>query len=226
MICWSCEKNSGEGMFCGACGAILPPEPAADHFRVLGVARGFDVDLAELERRYKDLTRQVHPDRFARGDARARRASLQRSVQLNEAWKTLRDPVARAEYLLSLAGIDVGAEEGAGTRRLQPDGSRQRVPVPEALLMEIMELREGLMEARLADDDARVAELAAEVRGRKQAAMAGVAVALAATPPALDAAARLLVSVRYFDRFLDEVDVHEDARAQAGGAGGGASHAS
>ena len=67
-------------------------------------------------------------------------------MQLNQAWKTLRDPVRRAEYLLSLAGIDVGTEEG--TQRRAADGSKQKLPVPQALLMEVMELREGLMEAR------------------------------------------------------------------------------
>jgi molecular chaperone HscB len=216
-------------MFCGGCGAIQPPDPGADHFAVLGVARAFAVDVSELERRYKDLARQAHPDRFARGDARARRASLQRTVQLNEAWKTLRDPVARAEYLLSLAGIDVGTEDG--TQRRQADGSKQRVPVPQALLMEIMELREALMEARMAEDEGRVAELADEVRGRKRAAMATVAAALAmsATPGGmdLDAAARELVSVRYFDRFLGEVDAHDDARAEAtASSAGGAGHGS
>src|SRR5439155_13136426 len=89
MICWSCEKNAGEGLTCAACGALQPPDPRADHFQVLGVERRFAVDLGALERRYKEMTRVLHPDRFARADARARRASLARSVQLNEAWRTL-----------------------------------------------------------------------------------------------------------------------------------------
>jgi molecular chaperone HscB len=200
-------------MFCAHCGAIQPPDAAATHFQVLGVPQAFDVDLAALERRYKELTRQLHPDKFARADARARRASLQRTVQLNQAWKTLRDPGRRAEYLLSLAGIDVGTEEG--TQRRTADGSKQKLPVPHELLMDVMELREGLMEARMAEDEARVAELAAEVRARKQAAMQAVGAALRSQPADVDAAARELVAVRYFDRFLNEVDVHDDARADA-----------
>ena len=90
MICWSCEKSAGEGVTCGACGALQPPDASADHFQVLGVERRFALDREALERRYKELTRVLHPDRFARADARARRASLARSVQLNEAWRTLR----------------------------------------------------------------------------------------------------------------------------------------
>lgn len=212
-------------MFCAHCGAVQPPDAAVTHFQVLGAPAAFDVDLPALERRYKDLTKQLHPDRFAKADPQARRASLQRSVQLNQAWKTLRDPVRRAEYLLSLAGIDVGTEEG--TQRRGADGVKQKLPVPQSLLMEILELRESLMEARQAEDDGRVAELAAEVRGRKQAAMTAVGEALRAQPDGsqdVDAAARELVAVRYFDRFLDEVEDHEEARADAGDAPEKADH--
>jgi molecular chaperone HscB len=225
VICWSCEKAAGADMFCAHCGAVQPPDAAATHFQVLGVPAAFDVDLPALERRYKDLTKQLHPDRFAKADPQARRASLQRSVQLNQAWKTLRDSVRRAEYQLSLAGIDVGTEEG--TQRRGVDGVKQKLPVPQALLLEILELRESLMEARQAEDDARVAELAAEVRGRKQAAMIAVGEALRADPAGiheLDTAARELVAVRYFDRFLDEVEDHEEARADAGDAPESADH--
>src|SRR5204862_4463497 len=102
-------------------------------------------DVAELERRYKEMTKVLHPDRFARADERARRASLKRSIQLNQAWRTLKDPVRRAEYLLSLAGVEVGAEDGTSKR---VDGEKVRLPVTPALLMEGMELREGLAEAR------------------------------------------------------------------------------
>jgi molecular chaperone HscB len=214
MICWSCEKHAGEGVTCAACGAIQPPDRSADHFQVLGAERRFAQDLDALERRYKELTRVLHPDRFARADARARRASLARSVQLNDAWRTLRDPVKRAEYLLSLEGIEVGSEDG--TTRTDARGERQRVPVPPALLMEVLELREGLAEARAAGDSARVARLTAEVRASRQAAMDTVAADLDGGDR--DAAARALVSVRYYDRFLAEADGHA-AAAEAAHAG-------
>ena len=114
MICWSCQKAAGDGALCAACGAVQPPDPKADYFRVLGLARAFAFDAAGAEQRYKELTKVLHPDRYARADARARRASLERSVQLNEAWQALKDPVRRAEYLLSLHGIDVGEMSGVG----------------------------------------------------------------------------------------------------------------
>jgi molecular chaperone HscB len=200
MICWSCEKSAGEGITCAACGAISPPDPRADHFQVLGADRQFAVDLAAIERRYKEMTRILHPDRFARADARARRASLARTVQLNQAWRTLKDPVRRAEYLLELAGVSVGGE--LGPTRPGPNGERQRVPVPQALLVEMLEQREELAEARSAGDRARVAAMVAAVRAGRQAAMNLVATALEAEDN--DAAAHQLVAVRYYDRFLEE----------------------
>jgi molecular chaperone HscB len=205
MICWSCEKSvpAPVPVTCPACGAVQPRDPAADHFQVLGVAAGFEVDVTELERRYKDLTRVLHPDRHARAEARARRASLERSVQLNEAWRTLRDPVRRAEYLLARAGVEVAPEKGGP-------------PVPQALLMEVMELREGLAEARVSGDGARVERLAADVRRRHAEAMERVRAGFAAAPaPDLAAIAAELVAVRYFDRFLDEVAGHAEETERA-----------
>jgi molecular chaperone HscB len=213
LICWSCEKSAGEGVTCAGCGAVQPPDSQADHFQVLGVERRFAQDMAALERRYKDLTRILHPDRFARADPRARRASLARTVQLNDAWRTIKDPVRRAEYLLKLAGLEVGGEEG--TTRTDRQGDRQRVPVPQALLLEVMELREALAEAR-ASAPARVCAMVTDVRGRRERAMSQAAAALEAGDP--DAAAPALVSVRYYDRFLDEAGLPvSSAEAAHGG---------
>jgi len=217
MICWSCEKNAGGGLTCASCGAIQPPDPKADHFQVFGIERRYAVDVADLERRYKDMTKVLHPDRYARADERARRASLKRSMQLNQAWRTLKDPVRRAEYLLSLAGVEVGAEDGTSRR---VDGQRVRLPVAPALLMEVMELREGLADARAAQDHTRVDALATGVRRRKESALRAVGSVFAQKTPDLEAIAHDLVAVRYYDRFLDEVAAHEEATAEAAGHAG------
>jgi molecular chaperone HscB len=206
MICWSCEKNAGDGVLCAGCGAVQPPDRSADCFRVFDVPRKFDLDLVDLERRYKEMTKVLHPDRFARADGRARRASLERSVQLNLAWRTLSQPVTRAEYLLSLEGIEVG--EPAGSKRSDGADSRATQPVDTALLIEVMELRESLAEARAGGDNPKVASLVAGVQAHHDKEMAEVAAGFAAGRPNLAAIAARLVAARYYRRFLEEVDPH------------------
>jgi len=195
-------------MLCAGCGAVQPPDPSADYFHVFGLPREFEVDLAGLEQRYKEMTKILHPDRFARADSRARRASLERSVQLNVAWRTLSQPVPRAEYLLSLEGIDVG--EAASSNRSDPAGNRATQPVATELLVEVMELREALAEARARGESAKVAELTAGVQARHDKEMAEVAACFAAKPPNFPAAAAHLVAARYYRRFIEEAQVQPD----------------
>jgi molecular chaperone HscB len=202
MICWSCEKTAGEGVLCVSCGAVQPPNPNADYFSVLGIPRAFSVDVSDLERRYKETTKILHPDRFARADPKARRASLERSIQLNEAWRTLKDPVRRAEYLLSLYGVDMGETGRAG--RQEQSGGQATQPVPQALLMEILEVREALAEAQAKKDLPRINALIAKVRTHIESVMEDVARLFAASPAELGTAATRLMTVRYYQRFLDE----------------------
>jgi molecular chaperone HscB len=213
MICWSCEKEAGAAALCGACGAPQPVSThgaRADHFAVLGVARRYDADLVAMEAAYKDLSRKLHPDRFARADPRARRASLQRTVQLNEAWRALKDPLKRAEYVLELGGVKIATDDG---------GARSGgVAASPALLMEMLELREELGDARAANDDAKVRAMGEAMRARVARAEAAVAAGLVGTPAAeqLEAVGRELVALRYYRRFLDEVAAHEDAAGSHG----------
>jgi len=216
MICWSCQKAAGDGVLCSACNAVQPQDPKADYFRVLGVPWEFAIDLEALERRYKETTKILHPDRFARADPRARRASLERSVQLNEAWRTLKDPVRRAEYLLSLHGVDIG--EMAASGRPQ-SGERATLPVPQVLLMEVMELREGLAEAQANKALREVDALIAKVRSRLEKVMGDVAEGFVASPPDLGTVAARLVTVRYYRRFLDGARLISEAISNDQGKG-------
>src|SRR5262249_4533131 len=199
--CWSCDAPTGERVvFCG-CGAIQAPERGLDHFAVLGVPRRFELDARELEKRYKELTRKLHPDRFARADARARRYSLERATQVTDAYKVLRAPGRRAEYLLKLEGIDV-ADEKEGGKGLDPE-----------FLMEVMAEREALAEARAAGARAQLDQMGAKMRARREAAMAKVAQGFARGDRA--AVERELKALRYYDRFLEELEEHEEAAAHA-----------
>ena len=114
MICWSCERaTQARAALCRHAGRCSRRRPKADYFDVFGVDRRFDVDLAALEARYRELSRKLHPDRFATADPRARRASLQRSVQLNEAWRTLKDPFRARSICWRWSGVSAGQGRAA-----------------------------------------------------------------------------------------------------------------
>jgi len=203
MICWSCEREGGAAPLCAVCGAVLPADGAQDRFAVLGVPRRFSVDLDEAESNFKKLSRQVHPDRFATADPRARKAALGRTVQLNEAWRTLKDPMRRAEYLLELAGFGL---KGDDRKPVTQETATRQVAAPPMLLMEILELREELADAQRAGNAAKVAAMAGAMRARRAGAMAALGAALDQPGHAnLEEAARLMVGLRYFQRFLDEI---------------------
>lgn len=173
-----------------------------DAFDVLGLAPSFDLDSQLLERRYRDLQRALHPDRFVKAPASERRASLARAVSVNEAYRTLRDELKRAELLLARGGAEVG--EGSGP------------PADPALLMEVMELREALSETKASGDLTARARLVEIVNERSEEATFSLRTALGALAGGPDAearadAARALSRLRYYRRFLDEVGVLEDA---------------
>lgn len=132
--CWSCHGPvAPDSLFCDTCGAVQPPGDR-DHFARFALERGFDVDVAALEKRYFELQRKLHPDRFATKSARERAISQQQATSLNDAYETLADPLRRAAYIAHLHGIDV-LNEGCN------------LIVDPVVLMEAMELREAVAEA-------------------------------------------------------------------------------
>ena len=110
----------------------------SDHFALFGLSRGFRLDLSDLDSRYRDIQAQVHPDRFVHAGEAERRLSMQWATHANEAYQTLKKPLERARYLLNLAGHDVEAESNTA--------------MPADFLMEQMEWREAVMEARIGRD--------------------------------------------------------------------------
>jgi molecular chaperone HscB len=179
-----------------------------DYFDVLGVKRAYHLDPAELEARYLALSKQTHPDRFAKALPRERLEAVVRNTELNDAYKVLKHEIKRAEYLLKLEGIDVGEEKP------QPaTGATKQLVVDPRLLMEVMELREGLAEARSDGDNGKVAEMTADVESRHASALGIVESGFTAYESGdhsqLDAIARALVAIRYYGRFLDEARGHD-----------------
>ncbi len=181
---------------------------ARDHFEVLGLPRAYHLDEADLERRYLALQKETHPDRFAKALPRERMEAVVRNTELNDAYKVLKNDVRRAEYLLKLEGVDIGEEKPQSTT-----GATKQLVVDPKLLMEIMELREELAEARGDGDEGKVAALTTDVQGRRAAAMKTVDEGFGAyergDEKVLDAIARALVSLRYYGRFMDEVEGKE-----------------
>jgi molecular chaperone HscB len=172
---------------CLACGKVQPPPPAAaraDKFAILGLQPSFD-EPPGLDDKFRALSRKLHPDRFARATPQERRYSLEQTTLLNDAYKTLRDPVRRAEHLLALRGI-------RGDPKMSPD-----------FLEQTLEDREKLMEAKLAGEPLDV--LAAGVREKRDRTLRDVR-ALVENGGDLGQAAELLARMRYYARYLDEVE--------------------
>jgi molecular chaperone HscB len=170
-----------------------------DAFDVLGLAPAFDLDHGELERRYRELQQQLHPDKFVNASSSERRESLTRAVSVNEAYRALRDELKRADLLLARhAGPSIG-----------------KATVDPELLMEVMELREALATARKRGDLSVARALAAQVAARADGETQTLRHAFAqlqagGADGAVQSAAHALMRLRYFRRFQDEVAAIED----------------
>lgn len=176
---------------------------ARDHFEVLGIARAYHVDAADLEKRYLALQKETHPDRFAKALPRERMEAVVRNTELNDAYKVLKSDIKRAEYILKLEGVDIGEEKPQSTT-----GATKQLVVDPKLLMEIMELREELAEARVAKKLPEVARLQKTMAERRTTAVAKLV-------PLFDAhdlagIKEQLILLRYLDRYLEECDAALD----------------
>lgn len=164
---------------------------SADHFELFGLPRVFRIDSQMLEQRYRDLQAQVHPDRHAAGSDSDRRLSLQWATQVNEAVQTLRAPLTRAQYLLKLAAPDLGKD--------------RQFALPTDFLVEQMEWREAVAEARAAGDHHELEHLHHRLQHEIDQRYAEVAALLDDThdyPLAADRVQRLM----FIDKLLDEID--------------------
>jgi len=137
--CWKCGQASVESLFCRFCNSLQPPTP--DYFAFFGLERRLSIDQDDLQRRYYSLSRLIHPDRFQRGTPKEKRFALDATAILNDAHRTLRDPVTRAEYVLKDEGLT--------------PAERKSKRVPPELLEEVFELNMALEELRAGDATVR-----------------------------------------------------------------------
>jgi molecular chaperone HscB len=123
-----------------------------DFFTVFSLSRHLQVDLAALEKAFYAQSRKLHPDRFAARPAAEQEAALAQSSRLNDAYRTLKDPIARTQYLLSLEGVELEEQSKTATEAARATGAEKKQLIPPELLEEVFDLNMQLMEMKAAKE--------------------------------------------------------------------------
>ena len=141
--CWSCGSSVPVGKpWCEACGKVQAPFEGIDYFTVFGLPRKLRIDITALERTFYRMSRKLHPDLYAQASPEERQWSLDQTSLLNDAYRTLKNPITRTEYLLRLEGVQIEAGKNE-------DGKPKDSRVPPDLLEEVFELNMQLEEMRM-----------------------------------------------------------------------------
>jgi molecular chaperone HscB len=182
--------------------ASMTPEFSRNHFELLGLPVSFAVDAKALDSAYRELQGRVHPDRYASASEAERRVAMQWATKANEAYRTLRNPVDRARYLLALKGFDT--EEESNTS------------MPPDFLMQQMEWRETVEDGRARRDANALEALRGEIESSRSEMHALLARALGGDRN-YDAGCSLVRKLRFLDKIEGEIDdaleaIHEHAR--------------
>jgi molecular chaperone HscB len=173
--------------------AVAAKALTSNHFELFGLPPAFALDLSRLDAAYRDIQSQVHPDRYAHAGDAERRASMQMTTRVNEAYRTLKSPVRRAQYLLELNGVDVAFET--------------HTAMPREFLVEQMELREQLEEAR---DSSELDSIARELAADKRALEAQIEATVDGRRD-FAAAKDLVRKLMFLERFGEDIDAAYEA---------------
>ena len=166
------------------------------HFELFGLARAFHLDSAVLDKAYREIQSEVHPDRFAHAGDAERRASLQWTTRVNEAYRTLKNPVQRAKHILELQGVDVAFETNT--------------QMPTEFLMRQLELREALEGAAAKRDPAALDALRAELAVSRKGLESQIGEAIDARGD-YAGAAELVRKLMFLERLDEEIEAaYED----------------
>mgnify|MGYP003489043148 FL=1 len=166
-----------------------------NHFDLFQLAARFDVDMAALDAAYREVQGRAHPDRFVNATDAEKRVAMQWATRANEAYQTLKNPQKRAQYLCELNGVDLQTESNTA--------------MPMAFLMQQMEWREALGEARAEKDADALDALDKDLRMERAALLAQVGKELDAGD--FQAAAQGVRSLMFLDKFGDEVQYAYEA---------------
>ena len=134
LVCWSCHERTLGTHFCSSCGKLQQIPRSLDYFSIFELPKKLWIEMDGLEKKFLQLSWKLHPDNFVNASETERELSLKRSSELNDAYRVLRDPVARVEYLL-------------GVENMRKEGEHKQQAPPE-LLEEVFELNESLDELR------------------------------------------------------------------------------
>ena len=202
--CWSCGSMRA-AHFCEACGKVQPPVPV-DYFSFFGLPPKLNIDVPALEKNFYELSRRLHPDLNARAGSQEQEWSMEQSSLLNDAYRTLKDPIKRTQYLLHLEGIVLEEQSKSATEQARVTGELKKQIVPPDLLEEVFELNMQLEELRMnkktGDDDP---DLVAEIGKQKLALEAKHASLLQ----------ELQSYWKDWDSLVDKSQASSDERAQA-----------
>src|SRR5690606_24449916 len=166
-----------------------------NHFDLFQLPQQFAIDAAALDRAYHEVQHKVHPDRFAHASDSERRVAMQWATRANEAYKVLKNPFRRAAYLCELNGVDLEVESNTS--------------MPAAFLMQQMEWREALDDARTSRNGYALHELAQEIGEERKAVLAETATHL--NQSEFTQAAGLVRQLMFLEKFADEVLNAQDA---------------
>lgn len=164
---------------------------SSSHFELFGLAPAFAIDLERLEKAYREIQSRVHPDRFAHAGDAERRASLQWTTRVNEAYRALKSPVQRASHILALRGVDVAFETNTA--------------MPQEFLMQQMELREALEAAVAEKSHDQLTKLQADLQQDKQSLEARLAERIDQHGDYLGAAG-LVRELQFLEKLEAEID--------------------
>jgi len=193
--CNQCDQPLASPLVCQHCRRLVDIGQT-DHFALLGLERNYDLSSELLSEHFVALSRQVHPDYFSDRSGGQQRLAMRNSARLNQAYRMLRDPFTRAEYLLELAGGRCSAEDRS---------------VPANLLTEAMQLREQIEEAKSQADDATLVDIRKDLLARRDHTdeqirlLARRAAHTDVSPEVLRDLRKQLNAFRYFANLLEQL---------------------
>lgn len=171
-----------------------------NHFELFGLSPSVDVDMTALEQKRRTIALSVHPDRLTGADPATRRKAAETTAALNEAFRTLSDPVRRAAYLLKLSGVDIDSDDAG-----------RRLELPPEFLEGILARREHFEALKADRTVGAITAFGSELKAEIGRALASAEAALRTNQ--LELAARTLSELRYHARLLAEVDAAEEELA-------------